>query len=672
MTADKALKLGFLLTATDHMSEVLEKAGKNMTAFQQKMAEMGAAATRVGGLFMTMGNQIAGGMLNIAKAAGEYANTSITNAAKVGMQTSEWQKLAYAADMAGISQEKLTSGMSKFNESIKKAAAGTGTSFFKDMGIQLKDANGKLRSQQDILKDVADVFAKTGNNAAKSLAAKEMFGEGSTEFIKMLNTGSAGLEKMGKKAEDLGLTNDKNTEASLKFTEALREISSAMLSLKVSIGSAMAPVLTALANTFTWLVELASSITQKFPLATKIIAGIVAGIGALMFVVGALSVTFGAIVLTFNRLVRAIQLMRSAIAATQTVMIFFKGVIHGTRGATYAAMLTQRQFTVATKLHAAGVKIAAVAQQVWNWAVIKGTVALDKLRYGVIGTTVKKVALAIASGVSTAAQWLWNAATTAGSAVIALFTTGIILSGIKLGFLAVWQGIATVAQWLFNAALYACPLVWIIAAIMAVIAAVVLMVKYWDDIVAFFKNIWDGIIGAFSAAWDWFASLPEKFAQFGRNIIQGLINGILSAVAKVWETIKNIAKRIGKFFSKILGINSPSTMFSKFGMNITQGLVVGIDRGGDSVESAAGGLAMQTVAGYGQSVQAQTVPVGSAMGGGFGMGGGFNYSPTINIGAGVSEDTKQDFAQLLRAHYMEIVNIMQRFSENKARLSYNT
>jgi hypothetical protein len=669
MTGDKALKLGFLLQATDNMSRTLEKAGENLTGFQKKLAENGANAARIGGHFMVLGNQIGGGMLNIVKAAGEYANMSVTNATKVGMQINEWQKLAYAADMAGVSQEKLTSGMAKFNKTLEQAAEGGGTTFFKDFGIQLKDAKGKMRAHQDILKDVADVFKRTENTGTKSLLSQELFGQGGTDFIKMLNTGSSGLEEMGKKAEDLGLANEKNTRASQDFTEALRKVGSAVLSLKVSIGGALAPILTWFANALKSAIEWVSSLAQKCPALTKVIGGAVAVVGALLFAFGAIQVAIGAFATVMAKCTKIIRF-------AQSTMLFFKAVINGTKGATYAAMLTQKQFTIATKLHA-----------VWQ-------------------------------GIVTAAQWVWNGAIIAGQAVLAFFTSGIILTGIKIGALAVWQGIATAAQWLFNTSLYGCPIVWIIAGIMAVIAVVVLMVKYWDNIVAFFKGLWDGIKNIFIAAWEWiknlflkyhpiailinnwskikewfsglwngvknvfvnawnsitgwFSSLPGKFVEFGRNIIKGLINGITGMLSKLWDTIKNIGKGVGRFFSKILGINSPSTVFAKYGMNITQGLTVGIGRGEDSVEHATGSMAEQAINGYEQALQVQTVQAGNVVGGGSGMSGSFNYSPTINIGAGVSEGTKQDFAGLLREHYKEIMDIIQRSMENKTRLSYNS
>jgi hypothetical protein len=643
MTSDKALKLAFLLTATDSMSETLKAAGKNLTGFQQRITQIGANASRVGGLFMTMGNQIAGGMLNMVKDVSNYADSAFKDAQKVGMQVGEFQKLAYAADLADVSQEQLVSGMAKFSKTLTEASKGTGTAAqaFKDLGININGPNGALRAQQDILADVADVFARVGDSAEKTALSQVFFGKSGAQLIPMLNAGSKGLKELGEEAKAMGLAFD-NQQDFEAFNDNLRRVDWAVLGLKSQISIALMPILDRFARMITSAVKALSSFAKEHQWLTKVIAWAVTALGSIMFVVGAASVTFGAIVLTFNKVVKAVKLVKTAIAATQTAMLFFKAVIHGTDRAMYSALLTKRQFTIATKLH----------------------------------TIVTKI--------STATQWAWNGAVTAGKAILAFFTSGVILSGIKIGILAAWQGLATAAQWLFNASLYACPLVWIIVAIMAVIAAVVLMVKYWDNIVDFFAGIWDGIKNIFSSIGEWFAglwdgiknvfsnawngilswlaSIPEKFVEFGRNIIQGLIKGITGAIKRLWETIKNVGKGIGKFFSKILGINSPSTVFAKYGMNITQGLVVGIDRGGGAVERATGGLAMQAVGSYGQSVQ--TVSAG-------GMGGSFNYSPTINIGAGVSEGTKQDFSALLRQHYRDIVGIMQRYSEDKMRISFN-
>lgn len=80
---------------------------------------------------------------------------------------------------------------------------------------------------------------------------------------------------------------------------------------------------------------------------------------------------------------------------------------------------------------------------------------------------------------------------------------------------ALWSGIttgattvATVAQWAYNTALYACPIVWIVAAIGALVGAIVwawnefegfrkAVMGVWEVVKAFGKMIWDSVISVF-------------------------------------------------------------------------------------------------------------------------------------------------------------------------------
>jgi hypothetical protein len=653
MTSDKALKLGFLLTATDQMSATLEKAGRKLTGFQNKIAKFGSVATESGGYFMTLGNQIGGGMLNVVRAATDYGDSAFKTAQKVGMQVEEWQKLAYAAELAGVGNDRLASGMAKFDKVLAAASSGTGGAAraFKDLGIQIKDAAGKIRAPQDILADVSNVFSRVRDGAEKSALAQELFGKSGAQLIPLLNSGAKGLEKMGREAGDMGLVlSGEAAKACEKFNDNLHRVNKSVLGLKIQIGAALAPVLEKVINKITAGIKAVAGFAKEHQTLTRIIGGAIAVIGGLLFGFGAISLAIGATSYVILRMVKVwkfftavIHAARYAVTAFRVVGGFLQVTLAGIRGATVAANAATRAYIVTQNS----------------------------------GVTTS-IAYRTGQALSAAAQWLWNGAVAAGRAVMAFFAGGVLFTGIKLGALAVWQGVSTAAQWLFNAALYACPVVWIVAAIMAVIAAVVLMVKYWDDIVAFFKGVWEGIKNVFSSVGDWFSNLfsgifswftglPARFAEFGRNLIAGLIRGILGAVAKLWDTIKNIGRGIGRFFSKILGINSPSTVFAKYGMNITQGLVVGIDRGEDSVGRAAGGLAMHALGGYAGAME--TAPA-TATGATAGWGGAFYYSPTVNIGAGAGEGTRQDFMELLRQHAREIADIMQRHADDKTRISF--
>ena len=130
------------------------------------------------------------------------------------------------------------------------------------------------------------------------------------------------------------------------------------------------------------------------------------------------------------------------------------------------------------------------------------------------------------------------------------------------------------------------------------------MQKAWGSVKGWFSNLWGNVKSGISNAWggikDWFSNLQPvewmrgawenvgtffenlgpRFYEWGKNLLQGLWNGITSMVDKIVEGMKNIGRRIANGFKSILGINSPSRLFAEYGLNITQGLVVGLDRGG--------------------------------------------------------------------------------------------
>jgi hypothetical protein len=97
------------------------------------------------------------------------------------------------------------------------------------------------------------------------------------------------------------------------------------------------------------------------------------------------------------------------------------------------------------------------------------------------------------------------------------------------------------------------------------------------------------------------------------------------------------------------------------GKQIALMLAGGLESGKGSVTSAA------------DSVVNPVAMAASASGGARPGGGGatVNYSPTINIGAGVSSAQKQDFMALLRSHKDEIASMLGQQSGRNDWLSYS-
>lgn len=72
----------------------------------------------------------------------------------------------------------------------------------------------------------------------------------------------------------------------------------------------------------------------------------------------------------------------------------------------------------------------------------------------------------------------------------------------------------------------------------------------------------------------------------GKDLIQGLINGVNSMIKSVVDTVGNMATNIIDKAKGILGINSPSKVFYAFGKYIDEGLANGIEAGKVYVENA--------------------------------------------------------------------------------------
>ena len=97
--------------------------------------------------------------------------------------------------------------------------------------------------------------------------------------------------------------------------------------------------------------------------------------------------------------------------------------------------------------------------------------------------------------------------------------------------------------------------------------------EWWNQKWAGFKENWDK---AWNSLVDTIKNLPAKFLDYGKNIVQGLIDGINKGIENAKKTAGGLAKAIIDKFTTDTGIHSPSKVFEQFGIYIDQGLANGI------------------------------------------------------------------------------------------------
>ena len=119
--------------------------------------------------------------------------------------------------------------------------------------------------------------------------------------------------------------------------------------------------------------------------------------------------------------------------------------------------------------------------------------------------------------------------------IVDLVTNGYSMEGVimvTVGALAILIG----SVWAFNAALLANPVVWIVAAFIAIGAAFVILWNECEGFRNFWKSLWDKVKAVFSG----FVS-----------ILKSLLNGIVTAFKVAWEAIKVVWDVVISFFSAI-------------------------------------------------------------------------------------------------------------------------
>ena len=91
----------------------------------------------------------------------------------------------------------------------------------------------------------------------------------------------------------------------------------------------------------------------------------------------------------------------------------------------------------------------------------------------------------------------------------------------------------------------------------------------WDDVLAGLSNFGSRVGAVFS-------SIVQKLSTVGPDIIAGLQNGLSGGWDQIISFLTELANRIVEAVKAVLGIHSPSTVFFDIGKNIIEGLVNGI------------------------------------------------------------------------------------------------
>jgi hypothetical protein len=220
-------------------------------------SQAGVLASRLG----MIGVAVGGAATGIYAAVRQYTDAgdeAVKAAQKAGITASAWQEMAYAADLSGLSNEKLQAGYIKLQKSMVDAAGGgkAGSAAFKALGIDLKNAEGKLKANDAIMMELADAFAKMPDGAKKTALAMQVFGKSGAELLPLLNSGADGLKDLRREAVNLGLVfGEEASRASEEFNDNVSRLGYRVKGLVYTLGKNFLPVADKVVATLSALID---------------------------------------------------------------------------------------------------------------------------------------------------------------------------------------------------------------------------------------------------------------------------------------------------------------------------------------------------------------------------------------------------------------------------------
>lgn len=158
------------------------------------------------------------------------------------------------------SQDKQLEVLKKSNEEQKKEIENMGkvtestklnVKLFDDLGVSLQDANGKLRTTDDVLLDTIEALANMEDDVQRDIVANQIFGKTFTEMRPLINGGADSIRELMQEAEDYGMVmSDDAVAASAEFEDSLLKVQGTLGGLKNRLGAELLPALTDIMDGF--------------------------------------------------------------------------------------------------------------------------------------------------------------------------------------------------------------------------------------------------------------------------------------------------------------------------------------------------------------------------------------------------------------------------------------
>jgi hypothetical protein len=271
------------LKGKEKLLQGLQHASARLRAFGGMVAGIGARMTAVGGTVMAP----------LMAAARSFATTGDQfekMAARTGATSEALSELAHAAGQSGSTIEDVESGIRRMQKSLAEAREGSKSAAdaFERLGLSAADLSDLSPDEQFEL--IAESISRIQDPAKRAASVMELMGKSATKLLPLMTNGAEGIRELRREARELGVSvSTEDAKAAAALGDAWARVTTAMKGAWLAVGSALAPMLTKLADVVTGLaVGLGRLIRENSQVIVTIakVAGGVTAAGVAIFALG--------------------------------------------------------------------------------------------------------------------------------------------------------------------------------------------------------------------------------------------------------------------------------------------------------------------------------------------------------------------------------------------------
>ena len=449
---------------------------------------------------------------------------------------------------AGIKGEKAGTALRTMFTNLSKPTKAMKDEMDK-LGISITDSNGEMLPMRDVLDQLRGKMGGLSKDQ-QAAAASTIFGkEAMSGALAVINASDEDYKKLTKSIDgSKGASKRMAKEMEGGIGGAMRKMKSAIESLAISLGDALAPMLYKAAK---WITSLANKFSNLPTCVQKTIAVVgllAAAIGPLLMVFGVMVSTIGTAITALGSLMTSMRTLSFLSKTSAAATGIWNGVTATARGIANGYRLAIAALSTSQTIQALKTKIAAAATTAWT-AVTKGAALATKglglaIRFmtGPVGIVITAIGLLVAglihlwktnSSFRNSVITAWTAIKNAAVAIFGFIKTHIVAiwNVIKASTITVWNRIKTVAVATWNG---------IKLAILHPIRTLkTILSTIWNAMKNSAIKIWTALKSGVIAIIKAYIAQVRFNINLIKRIVVTIFNAIKSFSIKVWTALKN-------------------------------------------------------------------------------------------------------------------------------------